>query len=359
MRILVLVENYPNNDGGVSLMYVHTRNKYYVNNGLNVQVLNFSAKISYEKDGISVITKEEYKIKQEKYDILILHAANLKHHYQFLKQYGGNFTKFIFFYHGHEILRINETYSKPYPYVSKSRIKSLLQNCYDSIKLSVWRKYLPKVKDKSYFVFVSKWMYDEFFKFTKIPEKLLEGKTFIAYNCVGELFEKESYDATAAKKYDFVTIRGMLDDSKYAVDIVNRLAFNTPEAKFVLVGKGEFFSHYKKAPNLEWCNRTMSHREIIDLLQQARYALMPTRTDAQGLMMCEMAALGIPVITSDIPVCHEVFDGFKGAFFIDNNDENRSLDSYLSLSVECGKDTRYFMKNTIGKELEIIRKAAE
>ena len=31
---------------------------------------------------------------------------------------------------------------------------------------------------------------------------------------------------------------------------------------------------------------------------------MPTRTDAQGLMMCEMAAFGIPLITSNIPVCH-------------------------------------------------------
>lgn len=359
MNILVVVENYPNNNGGVTLMYVHTRNLYYKNNGINVTVLNFSAEQSYEKDGISVITLADYEKSEKTYELLVLHATNVRHHYRFLKRYGDRFPRFLFFYHGHEVLRINKVYSKPYPYVSRSRIKEFLQDCYDTFKLRIWRKYLPKVAYKSHFVFVSKWMYDEFLKHTKIPEKVLHGKTSITYNCVGETFEKECYDENAKKEYDFVTVRGNLDGSKYSVDIVNRLAFNTPNAKFLLVGKGEFFNHYEKAPNIEWRNQTMGHKEIIEILQKSRFALMPTRTDAQGLMMCEMSALGIPVITSDIPVCHEVYDGFDNAYFIDNNDEKLTLDEYISRPSVCVKDVRFFMNYTISKELEIIEKAVK
>lgn len=359
MNILVVVENYPNNNGGVTLMYVHTRNLYYKNNGINVTVLNFSAEQSYEKDGISVITLADYEKSEKTYELLVLHATNVRHHYRFLKRYGDRFPRFLFFYHGHEVLRINKVYSKPYPYVSRSRIKEFLQDCYDTFKLRIWRKYLPKVAYKSHFVFVSKWMYDEFLKHTKIPEKVLHGKTSITYNCVGETFEKECYDENAEKEYDFVTVRGNLDGSKYSVDIVNRLAFNTPNAKFLLVGKGEFFNHYEKAPNIEWRNQTMGHKEIIEILQKSRFALMPTRTDAQGLMMCEMSALGIPVITSDIPVCHEVYDGFDNAYFIDNNDEKLTLDEYISRPSVCVKDVRFFMNYTISKELEIIEKAVK
>ena len=359
MNILVVVENYPNNQGGVALMYVHTRNLYYKNNGIDVQVLSFSAEQSYEKDGISVITLSDYKKLGKTYDLLVLHATNVRHHYRFLKRYGDKFPRFLFFYHGHEVLRINKVYSKPYPYVSRSRVKEFLQDCYDTFKLRIWRKYLPKVAYKSHFIFVSKWIYGEFLKHTKISEKAIDGKTSIIYNCVGETFEKETYDDNVEKKYDFVTVRGDLDGSKYSVDIVNRLAFNTPNAKFLLVGKGEFFNHYEKAPNIEWRNQTMGHKDIIEILQKASFALMPTRTDTQGLMTCEMSAFGIPVITSDIPVCHEVFDGFDNAYFIDNNDEKLTLDEYMTRPSVCVKDVRFFMKYTISKELEIIENAVK
>ena len=83
---------------------------------------------------------------------------------------------------------------------------------------------------------------------------------------------------------------------------------------------------------------------------------MPTRTDAQGLMMCEMAALGIPVITSDIPVCHEVFDGFSNVIFLNNNDMGISLDYLKKFPILCKKDDRYFSNNTTKKEIDIIKR---
>ena len=354
-KVLVLVADYPNNDGGVSLMYVHTRNIYYSHSGIDVTVLNFKAKEGYIYDGIRVISLKEYIQEKENYDILIVHAANIRNHYLFLKKYGDKFAHFIFFFHGHEVLKITKVYSQPYAYVHQNVIKKFLQDMYDTFKLTIWHYYYPKVKNKSRYVFVSNWMYKEFFANTKIKKSKLEGCCSITYNSVGKEFQEGFYDIYAKKEYDFVTIRANLDGSKYCADLVNRLARNTPEARFLLVGKGEFFKHFDKAPNVMWLDQRMNHEEIKKALNLSRYALMPTRTDAQGLMMCEMAAFGIPVITSDIPVCHEVFDGFDNAFFIDNNDSNLNLKKFMAREETLLKDKRFYIENTVDKEVEIIK----
>ena len=113
MKALVLATNYPS-EKGHDLMYVHVRNKYYQENGIEVVVLNFKTDIDYEYDQIRVISKKSYKKNNEKFDVLISHASNIKNHYLFIKKYEKRFTKIIFFYHGHEILKINENYPASY-----------------------------------------------------------------------------------------------------------------------------------------------------------------------------------------------------------------------------------------------------
>lgn len=334
-------------------MYAHTRNLYYQKNGVSVTVLNFRAKRNYELDGVRVITLDAFRKNPRNYRILILHAANLRNHYAFLKRYGGWFDRFVFFFHGHEALRINAVYSKPYDFMKKNRF-SMLQDMYDAFKLRVWRAYLPRLKERAYFIFVSRWMYEQFLLNTGIDESVLQNRHSIIYNSVGSAFSDNTWREDAPKDFDFVTIRSNLDNSKYAVDIVNRLAFNTPDMKFLLIGRGVYFQRREKAPNLIWIDSMLSHAEILSYLDASRFALMPTRTDAQGLMMCEMAAYGMPLITSDIPVCREVFSGFPHVDYIDNNDERLSLDKYRSVPATVMKDTRYFLENTCSQELRIL-----
>lgn len=355
VKILVLVQDYPDCDGHIAMAYVHTRNLYYQQHGIDITVLSFNAESSYYFEGIHVISFSDFQAEKEKYsaDVLLLHAANIRNHYRFLKRYGKQFKKFLFFYHGHEVLKINKVYSKPFLYQQPPRYKVRLQDAYDWFKLFVWRHYIPTIVDKSHFVFVSEWMREEFFKWTKIKRELLSEISTITYNCVSPEFEQGCYCSSTLKDYDFITIRGNLDGSKYCVDIVNKLAHITPDAKFLLIGKGEFFNHYDKAPNLTWIDSTLTHPEIIKYLDRAKFALMPTRTDAQGLMMCEMAAYGIPLITSDIPVCHEIFDEHKNVYFIDNS-ANIGLTDFLNVKSLCRKDTQYFKEKTIGKELSYL-----
>ena len=98
--------------------------------------------------------------------------------------------------------------------------------------------------------------------------------------------------------------------------------------------------------------------QIIEHMKKSRCALMPTRTDAQGLMMCEMASTGMPLITSDIPVCHEVFDDFENVALINNDLVDVDLTEVLD-RLECGipypKNSKYYGAKTSQHEVDIIK----
>ncbi len=358
-KILVLVTSYPGDGTGEAHRFVHVRNLHYVKRGFNLVVLDFSATQSFEYEGIRVIPPKAYSGTDEGYDLLITHQANIRHHYRFLKRHGRDFPAFVFFFHGHEVLRFKTTYPKPYSYIAKTPLKTATRDFYDTFKLFVWRNYIPKVLRKSTLVFVSEWMLDEFLKSTRITLDCISDKCRIAYNCVGELFQDGEYDWARPKAYDCVTIRNDLDGSKYCIDIVNRLAWANPSLRFLVVGRGSFFDHYEKAPNLNWMDCTLSHSEIIKVLQDSRCALMPTRCDSQGLMACEMATFCMPVITSDISACHEALDAFPNVWFFDN-DTTPDLQDILS-SLETGmpyeKVDMFFSANTITREVEIFEDA--
>lgn len=358
MKILVAVADYPNEEK-ISMMYVHTRNLYYKNNNIDIEVLNFSSKTFYEYEGIRVISLNDFKLNKKEYDLLLCHAPNIKNHYLFLKKYEKFFKKIIFFFHGHEVLKVNKVYSKPYFYIKRNKIKEFFQDGYDDIKLFLWRNYFLKLAKKSYFIFVSQWMLEEFKKWVKLDEKSLNNRISITYNSIGEIFKTNFYNSYNLKKYDFITIRGNLDGSKYCIDLICKLAKNNPNYSFLLVGKGEFFKYNEKPENLEWRDVYCNHKKIIELLNEARCALMPTRTDAQGLMACEMASFGIPLITSDISVCHEIFKGFKNVKFINNNDPNNNFEKKYQELISSGTEVRnlkYSSENTIKNEIKIFEK---
>lgn len=358
MKLLVLATNYPDNYGEISLNYIHVRNLYYKRSGHDVVVLNFRAEGDYIKDGIVVVTPKLYweKYASTDFDLLICHAANIRFHYRFLRKEGKRFKHIVFFYHGHEVMRLND-YPKDYSYVKNKRKEfKAFVSLYDTLKLYLWRKYLTRNIEKVELVFVSEWMRDTFLKNVCISKDVLEHKQLhIIYNAISSKYENESWSCDNEKKYDFITIRGNIDTSKFAIDLVNQLAFNNPGSKFLIVGKGAFFEYYEKAPNVEILNKYLNQDEIADLLDDSRCALMPTRLDAQGVMACEMATYGIPVITSDIPVCRYVLDGFQNVAYISNDDNSVNLDSLVSqLKPSKEKVTRFFERETVQKEIELF-----
>lgn len=358
-NILVLVQNYPDNNGGVALMYVHVRNKYYSQHNINVTVLNFSSEENYVIDGINVITEKTYIQQQKKYDIVVSHAANIRNHYRFLVKNAKDFSRMIFFFHGHEVLKINKVYPKPYDYMKKnSFIKMFAQNIYDNFKLAVWHSYFKKIAYKTDFIFVSNWLYNEFKTFTKLSEDDLHGNVHIINNSVGKVFEDNSYNFDIEKKYDFITIRSYMDDSKYCVDLVNDLAIKYPEYTFLVIGRGKFYEVHDIPSNIVWVDKFLSHEEIMDYINESKCGLLLTREDTQGVMTCELAEYGIPVITSNIDVCKEICSDLTNVRMVPNIISNIDLVSVfrdLLDKVPYKKQGKFSYENTVKLEENLIK----
>lgn len=358
-KILVLVQNYPNNDGGVALMYVHVRNKYYIQHDIDVTVLNFSATNDYLIDSIKVVTEDTYKKEDKKYDIAVSHAANIKNHYRFLKKYAYKFEKMIFFFHGHEVLMKNEAYPEPYDYMKKNNcFRYMLQNCYDRWKLLLWHKYYKQMAYKSDFIFVSNWIYNEFKKNVKLTSDDLGNHVYVINNSVGKVFEDNSYEYLGEKKYDFITIRSYMDDAKYCIDLINELAIKYPEYTFLIVGRGKFYKIHKIPSNVIWVDKVLKHDEMMKYINQSCCGLMLTREDTQGVMTCELSEYGIPVITSDIDVCQEICGDLNNVSRIPNQIEEVDLKkTYEELlkKVPFKKQGKFSYSNTVKKEEQIIK----
>lgn len=360
MKLLVLATDYPRQDKSIALMFIHSRNKYYLKNDIDVTVLNFRAHNNYIIDGVRVITLRDYRKNKDKicYGILISHAPNIRNHYLFLKKYEKYFSNIVFFFHGHEVLKTTAIYPEPYNYIKNKFIFSnIFRELYDILKLKIWSVYFIKILHKSYFIFVSNWLYEMFLKFIKIKPEKIERRKYIIYNCIGQNFENVSYDFKSEKKYDFITIRNNLDGSKYGIDIVTNIAEQNSKYKFCVIGKGNYYKYNKKPHNLLWLDRTLEHNEIINYLNNSKCALMPTRTDAQGVMACEMATFGIPLITSDIDVCKEVFGEFENVEYINNKADKIDIESfYNKIIMSKGKkaNRKYFSENTVDKEIKML-----
>lgn len=354
MKVLVLATSYPDNNGCCDQMFIHIRSLYYRKMNIDVDVLNFNKSEGYKIDDINVVTMEMYKKQNKEYDILLIHAPNLRYHYRFLMRYGNKFSNIIFFFHGHEILKISKTYPKPYSYKHSF---SKLRDIYDIIKIRIWRKYIENNIEKINLIFVSNKLYNLFIFFTKIDPVLLSRRIHIINNSIGEVFEKYNYVKDGKKDFDFITIRSNLDNSTYCLDLVNKLALQNPQYKFCIAGKGEFFNYYSKADNIKWIDKTFNHNEIMELLNNSKYAIMLVRHDTQGVMSCEMASFGIPLITSDIEVCREIFSGFENVIFINNDFTHCDLTKVIEkIKPAYQKNEKYFAKSTIDKEVLLFEK---
>lgn len=353
--IYVLVENYPSDKNKYAMAYVHPRVKGYINAGFSVRVISFSCKENYQYDGIEVYSAkcglESLKVTRD--NILISHAPNIKHHLVFIaKAWRYDIQKLLLFFHGHEVLKTTKYYPKPYKFNKRAKCQYRLQNIYDLIKLPVMKyslKYLLKRK-KCELIFVSSWMLNA----TNVSLSMnlkIGSHIHIISNSLNPYIKEAGYQLQN-KKADFVTIRP-LDQSKYAVDIVMRFALKHPSWTFHIYGKGEYFNYNEKPDNVRLINDYIVPQEMPFILNSYKCALMPTRLDAQGVMMCEMASYGIPTIVSDIEVCHEMLDTYDNVLFLNNDHFDCTIEQIpQSLSAPNNK---FSIENTIDKEISLLK----
>lgn len=351
-NFLVLVESYPCNEKPYAMSYVHSRNIEYLRREIDVSVLSFSAKKSYKYNGVCVYSLNDLT-GVENYDCIISHAPNVRNHIRFLLRNISALKKVVFFIHGHEALVVNDYYPEPYSWNMKGSVPSkIFQNFYDVIKLYILKRFVTKYRDKVSIIYVSEWMKREAKKCLNLSqdENL---KEYVVNNPANSAFLDSGYNFCQESKLgDFITIRP-LDDSKYAVDLVVKLAECNPDLTFDIYGKGQYFNHNNKPNNLFVYDKFIEQNDIPALLDRYIGAVMPTRLDAQGVMMCEMASYGIPLITSKLDICEEMLSDFDNVRLVSNKDFGSVKISMLNLSSSSLND-KFSPDKIVENELEIL-----
>lgn len=356
-KILIIVQDYPSKKNPYPMAYVHSRILLYLQNerSISINVLSFKTKENYSYEGISVLCEKNIdKFVLDSYDSIVSHAPNLKNHYRFLRM--NKIEKVTFFFHGHEVLNVSKYYPEPYVW-NRNKSINKFKSFYNLIKLSVLSRYFSRNKLFK-FIFVSEWMKKEALTCLKLKEL---NNSYIIHNPINKVFIDNSYDYASYKTYDFITIRP-LDGSKYCLDIIYEIAKNNSQLKFKIIGKGEFFSHLPKLDNIFWDDNFYSPIDLLKQLNNSKYALMPTRLDSQGVMMCELAAFGMPIITSDIDICKEMLNGYNKAYYISNDQYLRDFHKLTNLltkssSIKANTDTlrhKFNPEEIALKELEVI-----
>jgi glycosyltransferase involved in cell wall biosynthesis len=362
LEILVLVQDYPNENNKYAMNYVHTRNLEYIKDGLNVNVLSFNAKHFYQYETIPVYSYHDFqqKFRDKTFDLIISHAPNVRNHVRFLLQYKEQYKKLIFFIHGHEVMKMSKYYPKPYPFVRTKKHLQLFRDVYDQFKLFVLKRFISQQirQNRLKIIFVSNWMRDVFLENIRLDPELIREHSYIIPNSMNNVFLENTYQPKEPFKADFVTIRP-LDNSKYAIDVVVKLAQQHPDLSFHVYGKGDYFKYNKKPDNLEVIHEFLKPVDLAELLNHYTCALMPTRLDAQGVMMCEIASYGMPIVTSDLPICKEMLGNFNNVFFMNNETIDIDLKEVLSQIDLTDKSPNtkevFSLDNTIYKEMEVIR----
>lgn len=352
-KVLVLTEGYPSLENIYNMSFVHSRNIQYLKQGIEVDVISFSANENYSFENINVYTQKE-KINPLHYDAVLSHAPNIRNHFRFLVRNYCRIKKIVLFFHGHEILITERYYPTPYAWQrNASRLEAKLRKSYDHFKVLLLRNLLYRKKVAS--IFVSEWMLTAGLENLKAREEH-EISFSIINNAINHAFYNKNYNFDVFnKKADFITIRP-LDGRKYAVDKVVELAENNPEFTFHIYGKGEFFKYNAKPDNVTVFDMFIEQKNIPELLNHYEAAIMPTRLDAQGVMMCEMASYGIPMLISDLPVCREMLNGFSNCVFIDNESFNqiKLSDVILTPLMDFSITKKFSPELLAKKELEFI-----
>lgn len=356
MNILVLVSGYPSVENPYNCTWAHTRNLYYKNMGMQISVFVPTLVSSYVFQDIEVLGHDRVdELYNGKYLAVISHSPNIRYHLPILRRIYSEVEAVFLLFHGSESMYINYDYPKPYRYMQDGFLKFWIRNVYDFLKFKMLPRFILAHKSKVRMIFVSGWMKNIFIKNMFDPSHL-DIDSYIINNAISDAFINNSYALSSVVKADFVTLR-RLDESKYAIDLVVKHALANPDKTYHVYGRGEYFNVYDKPKNIKLIPNHVEQDDIPKLLNNYRCALMPTRCDAQGVMVCEIATFGMPIITSDIDVCHEMFDSFGNVLMLSESQFScqMDLDEFLTCRNLTRNLDRFSTFNTVHQEYLLLR----
>jgi hypothetical protein len=354
IEILILAQNYPSLDKPHLQSFIHTRLNQYPEH-FSITVLSFGSLADYTFEGIKIITEKTFNNNSRKYDVVISHAPNLRNHLRIAIKNIFRFKVLFFVFHGHEIINLlKRVYNQRtiYPFSKHISIKFKLYNYIKLPILKFFLKSISKIKP-THFIFVSKSLLNEAQEDMKDSTFFKIGlNTSIINNPINPIFYTKQLIPDALKA-DFICIRPF-DEPKYGVDIYIDLAKRNSGFTFHLYGMGEL-PKTDLPKNLVVFNKFLKPKELPPLIASYTAAILPTRWDSQGVLACEIAANGIPLLTSKLKVCEEFLSSFSNVGLVENHlFPSFDLDKVKKLP-KNNPQKAFDKDSTVQKEIELIQ----
>jgi glycosyltransferase involved in cell wall biosynthesis len=276
--------------------FVHARAKIYrkFGNGIRVFVPSKNSYM-YHFEGIEVHkgTDKTYKFLLSKFDpdVVAIHSPRYTLGMNTMKMLDMTCVPIIMWIHGTEAL-INAFHNYFPPWQLMEKTKNILGG---TLKIAVLRLLISRA---SAVVYVSNWM-------KRTAERYLLFKhphSFVIPNPVDtDLFFYPEREHEIRSKG--VSVRGL--SWKYGIDIAIRAYSKIKLTNLTVIGTGrlEVYMHNlaeRLQSNVSFMSKHIDHNKMPELYAKFGYFVAPSRTEAQGLAMCEAMASGLPIIATRV-----------------------------------------------------------
>lgn len=368
-KIAVIAVSYPTSASKYVAQFIKTRVEEYDKHfSVKVFVYNNMLDITYTLDKVKVYVGQPLFIKENlieyQPDILVLHACSGNRRFNKMILHVKKILNIplILNIHGFEVMDLL-VYTAYEVYNIKSFIRHIILGLRQYMIL--WANRII-VENADLIISPSQWMH-------KIAEKSLflkiKNVKYIPNFIDSRLFKNRN----KKRENHILSIRSF-DYRKYANDISVKVVYYLYKKykrliknfKIRFYGKGKFLNKVQKRDHknlIQFIPDFIEHKNMNNIFNQYKYFLCPTRTDAQGVSMCEAMMSGlIPVTNKNTAIPEFVPEELLNKNYKDMGELIAKLEQDQRLYKKIQKKTRDFIKekcsyqNTIKQELDLYKR---
>ena len=372
--VLVVCPAYPSSENLYMCAFAHTRTRWYVEHGLNVQVAVINEtwyQKNYRIDGVSVFSGSYRDLKsllsRKQYKVIVTHFVDTKL-YQIYDGYIST-EQLIFICHGGDV-RFRKMDN-----ICRGYFTAPLEHAEDYPAYDIREYWLKKfaVRDNVEWVFVSDWL-------RKSAEEI-NGVSFrhskVIHNFIDStVFSYQPKSADCRKKIVIVrkfdnTRQHSIDQSVLAILSLSRRDFFS-DLTIEVYGDGGFWKELT-APlaqfrNVHLHNTFVPNRSLPSIYSDCGILLLPSRHDSHAVAMGEGASAGMVVVGSSVTSNPYFMNQEMNHTLADpeNPDEladiierlYRNPSEFMAISERLSRETqaRCSAEQTVQKEIQLIEK---